>query len=423
MKRILVTSIPSWSQTSGANTYSTLLEGIPDVEIANLYTKADSPDSLVCSRYFQILEGAVVKSVFNRNVITGKEVCVRHKNQAVSPIELAEKKRYSFFSKNRLPIFLWGRELLWKLGRWNSKELDDFLDDFKPDVLMFSIESYLYFNRINNYIIKHCKPSLVIGFLWDDNFTYKQSNNISYYISRFFVRKSAVNLVKSCNKILAISPKMKRECDEFFGVNSILVTKPIRSTNVSEYKNDSIRPIRLIYTGKMIIGRNRSLVALAAAIQKINNDGQKMYLDIYTSTKLDKVDEVNLNIDGCCCVHGSIPQSQVFIEQEQSDILVFVESFTNRVARLSFSTKITDYLSSRRCILAIGPDDISSIEYLKENNAAIICNSQEEIYSQLRKIIDSPNMIKYYANNAYKCGINNHSASVISNTMRSVLEV
>ena len=33
---------------------------------------------------------------------------------------------------------------------------------------MFSIESYIYFNRINRYIIEKCKPSLVVGFLWDD---------------------------------------------------------------------------------------------------------------------------------------------------------------------------------------------------------------------------------------------------------------
>lgn len=420
MKKILVSTIPVWSQISGSNTFSTLLEGIKDVQIANIYFRAGLPDSKVGNRYFQITESNVIKSILKRNIQTGKEIescdeIARETNQSLS-----EKKRYAFFLKHRNPLFLWGRELLWKLGNWKSKELNDFLDDFHPDVFMFPIESYIYFNRINEYIIKHCKPRKVIAFWWDDNFTYKQSNKISYYISRYFVRRSAKQLMKLTTNVLAISPKMKAECDAFFSVNSIVITKPIRLTNTPIYKYNPNRPIRLLYTGSMVIGRQKSLIAIANALKIINRDSPKAYLDIFSSTILNTKDMRALNIPGSCTVKGNIPQSQVFKEQADTDILVFVESFKDKSARLSFSTKLTDYLSAHRCILAIGPDDISSIEYLRNEDAAIICTTESSILSNLKNIINTPQLITEYAEKGWSCGIRNHDGNVIKNKIRQL---
>lgn len=422
MKRILVSTIPVWSQMSGSDTFSTLLDGLKNVEIASIYFRASLPDSKVANRYFQIVEGNVIKSAFKRNIITGKEVESCNGIAVETNLSLSEKKRYSFFSKNRNPLFLWGRELLWKVGKWKSKQLDDFLDDFKPDVFLFSIESYAYFNRINEYIINRCKPQKVIVFWWDDNFTYKQSKKCSYYISRYFIRRSAKRLMKQTTDVLAICPKMKKECDSFFSVNSTIITKPLRLTEKSFYIYSSSRPIRLLYTGSMVIGRNKSLLALAKAIEKINENGQRAYLDIYSQTHLKDNDMAALNIPGSCNLKGSIPQSQVFKEQVNADILVFVESFENRIARLSFSTKITDYLSSCRCILAIGPEDISSMEYLASEDAAVTCYSYDSIYVKLKQLVDDRQLIVEYAEKGYECGQRNHSLSSVRNKLKEILE-
>jgi hypothetical protein len=92
---------------------------------------------------------------------------------------------------------------------WRTKELDDFITDFNPDVLLFPIESYFYLNRLNKYIIENHKPKKIIGYLWDDNFTYKQKPyNLAHKITRFFLRKRVSQLVAKCDTVLAISPKM-----------------------------------------------------------------------------------------------------------------------------------------------------------------------------------------------------------------------
>lgn len=419
-KHILITSIPSWNQRSGSNTFSTLFERFDSNDLANLYIRPEVPDSTVCSRYFNIREWRVVKSILKRNTITGIEVESKH----VETQELVDEQiKMTHYSKNRKRIFLWMRELAWQLGNWKSKELNEFLNDFAPEVLVFPIESYPYFNRINEYIIKKCKPKKVVGYLWDDNFTYKQCpNNVFFIIERFFLRKQVRRLVKQCSHILAISPKMKEECDKEFGVNSIIMTKPLRATSMSNYQyNGGI--IRLLYTGSLVIGRDMVMKSVAKAVDRINEDRSLMQLDIYTNTAVNEVYKDEINSYKGCKLHGAIPQSQVFVEQEHSDVLIFCESLGKgcNVARLSFSTKITDYLSSGRCIMAIGPIDNSSIEYFTNEDAALVCSCEEDIYNLLKKMIDNNGLIEEYAEKSCRCGRKNHNAETLNEKLKEII--
>jgi hypothetical protein len=420
MKNILVSSIPSWSQQTGANTFSSMLEGIDDVNISNIYFRADIPDSNVSKKYFHIIENRVIKSIFNRKIKTGEEVEASAQVN-ISDENRLEQKRYSYFSRNRNCFFLWGRELLWKLGRWKSSELDKFLDEINPDIFMLSVESYPYFNRVNEYIIKRCRPKKIIIYWWDDNFTYKQSNHLSYYISRFFIRRAAKRIMKHASNVLAISPKMKQECDSHFGVSSIVIAKPVRSSQKIEYRREESKPIRFLYTGSMVIGRQKTLISLARMLQRLNANGQKAILEIYSKTTLNKKDADALNIPGTCEIKGQISQSRVFEEQINSDVLVFVESFDDKVARLSFSTKITDYLSSGRCILAIGPQDISSMEYLNTEDAAITCFNENQLNEYVTRLVTTPELIGEYAEKAWLCGQRNHNKEHNKSILRNIL--
>lgn len=426
-RRILTSTIPAWSQRSGANTLSAILSLIPKetgVEIANIFCRAETPDSPVASRYFQILEGRVVRSVLSRSVPTGRELAPEERRPDADKELASETSRYATFTRHRNQLFLWGRELLWKLGRWHTPELDRFLDDFAPDVFFFPIESYPYFNRVNRYVIRRCRPSLVVGYLWDDNFTYKQSSSLVHRINRWITLRSVNRLVRQCDKIVAISPKMKREVDATFGVDSIILTKPIRTQSKPAYRRDPSRPIRLLYTGSLVIGRDQSLAALVSEIAKINaRGGQQFFLDIYTKTAVSDSMAGRLNVPGCSRLNPAIPQSQVFVEQENADILVFVESFTDKSARLSFSTKITDYLSANRCILAIGPRDISSIDYLSANDAALIAQTPADIAASLTRLAADPSQLTHYAEKAYACGQRNHSAESIRLRLFDILNI
>ena len=79
------------------------------------------------------------------------------------------------------------------------------------------------------------------------------------------------------------------------------------------------------------------------------------------------------------------------------------------MARLSFSTKLTDYFKSGKCILAIGDKDIAPIKYLKENDAGIVITEYQQIKDKLQKLIVQRDLIQKYGRNAFECGRKNHN--------------
>ena len=204
-KRVLVSTVGAWSDSVGSNTMSELFRAYPKDKIACLYIRSNRSDSKSCYRYYHIFEGRVMKSIFHRNVATGEEFKLGDELDNAKDLD-EEKARYSKYRQKRNWPLLIAREFVWLLGRWKTKELDKFLDDFNPEVLVCPIESYIHFNRINEYIIKR-KQTRVIGFLWDDNFTYKQQpHSWGYKIHRWWLRHSVKRLVAKCEKIVTLRP-------------------------------------------------------------------------------------------------------------------------------------------------------------------------------------------------------------------------
>lgn len=419
--RVLVCTVGAWSDTVGSNTMSELFKDYPKDKLACLYIRSNRSDSSSCNHYFHILEGRVMSSITKRNVVTGEEYWLDGKHDDNSEHD-EEKARYKKYRRKRNWFYLFAREFVWKFGHWKSKELDKFLNDFNPEVLVCPIESYIHFNRINEYIIKRKQPR-VIGFLWDDNFTYKQQpHSLGYKIHRWWLRHSVKRLVAKCEKVVALSPKMKEEADAEFGIDSVLLTKPIfDQPPFAEYTPSE--PIRMLYTGNLYVGRDETLANIVDAIKEVNKDGQKIILDVYTSTIIKKELEDRIKVDGCCLVHAPISQSEVLRLQKDADILLFLESLEQEGgdARLSFSTKITDYLCAGKCIWAVGSKHLSAIDYLEKQDAAVCCLTKESIMLALKKMISDKTIICDYAHKGWQCGHDKHDAKMITEKLNNII--
>lgn len=423
--RVLVTTVGAWSSRNGSDTMSSLMHEYGSENVAAIYIRADKSDSKSASRYLHIIEGRVIKSILHPSVTTCEEyrpgdVCITKSSDE----QLAEKVRYSVFSKHRWGLFIFVREFVWKLGHWKSKELNAFLDDYNPEVLVCPIESYIHFNTLNEYIIRRCNPK-VIGFLWDDNFTYSQDPyNFWHQIHRVWLRRSVRRLVGKCNTVFCLSPKMKVECDKEFGIESQLLTKPIFNQGLFTPYQASF-PIRILYTGKLIIGRDKAIAEVVEAVRDINRDERKVVLDIYTNTELSADEERRLSLPGCCNLHGPIPQSDVFVKQREADVLLFVESLSckRKIARLSFSTKLTDYFSAGKCIWGVGNADLGPIDYLRSEDAGLVSTDRDSIKKVIQSIVDTPSIVGEYAKKAFECGVRNHDAKVIINKLYKAIKV
>lgn len=421
--KILVFTVSSWNSRVGANTWATLLEQYGSENIANICIRDELPDSPVCSRYFCVSENKVLKSIFNRKIKTGKEIhSLQEQSQENTGDLIEHNRRYQKYRKKRSYLMLLMRECVWKIGKWKTKELNEFLDDFKPNIILHSMEGYIHLNRMIEYAIERTKAN-AIGYIWDDNFTYKQSTLLGYKIYRYFQRKSLKRLAKKTKQFFAITPKTKKEADSFFGIECRVLTKPLNCIPECTTNVDAFRPIQILYTGNLLIGRDVTLRKIVKVLKSIPNVEEKIELNIYTQTQLD---DQSLHFFNCgfCHIYSAIPQLEVLQKQKEADVLLFLEDIdgkNSKTARLSFSTKITDYLSSGKCIFAVGNKELAPIEYLKENEAALVACDQTEIEREIARILTDRYSLITYAQKAVECGLKNHNPQLIRKQLNDVI--
>lgn len=427
LPKVLVISITVWRDDSPIRTLPELFSCWDRDKVAQIYTRAGLPDNSICDRYFRIDENSVMKSVFKRKTVTGKVVENQQNHKSDSASEQAsvdaENARYAAAHRKHSWFMTLMREAVWRFGKWKSRELDDFVRDFDPDVIFVPIYPFYYMERIQTYLIKKYKKP-VVCFIADDNYTYLpcKGNPLSY-LHRFMLRRYVRREIPLCDEFFVMTPMAKREYDKLFNVDSRLLTKAI-DFDKTEYKpKKAASPIKMVYTGKLVIGRDMAMVEIARALREINKDKIRIELDIYAPDKPSKEVIEALNVPGCRLCDG-VPKDKVAAIQENADVLVFAESLSKKyryAARLSFSTKITDYFSAGRCIFALGSDEIAPIDYLKSEDAAVVVTDYKDIESALRRLCDNPELIEEYGKKAYECGKRCHSRDDVYNLFRKTL--
>ena len=418
--KVLVVGINSWIDNTGINTLINFFENWGKERLAHIYTRAKLPNTCICDTFFRISEYKVIKSIIKRRIKTGEVV---YNSESEDKASVAEKQYYG--NKHNLFLTL-ARELVWFLGKWKTKELNEFIDNYNADVIFCPMYANIYMSRLQNYIAKRTKKPVVL-YISDDNYSYKsiKKDPLSIFL-RFWLRKHQKKLFKTADKIMVISPKQKQEYDNLFNTDCVVLTKGIDYSNISFEEKTIGQPIKMVYTGKLIIGRWNSLAKIAETLGAINKDGLNMTLDIYTTDILTQEQEALLNRNGCI-VKGSLTLEDVQKVQREADILVFVESLEKKyryTARLSFSTKITDYLKSGKCIFAVGDKDIAPIDYFNKYDSAITASSYDEIKEKLIYLSQNPDKINEYAKKGFICGKENHDKEkmhqVLLNTFNQV---
>ena len=97
-----------------------------------------------------------------------------------------------------------------------------------------------------------------------------------------------------------------------------------------------------------------------------------------------------------------------------ADVLVHVESFdhnSKKTTYLSVSTKIPEYMYSRKCILAVGPKDVASVEYLIETKSGFVITSMDnqDIDNKIIDIFENVDKRNSYIEQAYLTVKQNHN--------------
>lgn len=420
--RVLVIGHNPFSDTqNNGKTLSAFFNGWPKDKIAQIYLTPDKPDYTVCERYFRITDLEVLKNFIK------KENCghiIEKESYLENEKEKLHKNKFYIFIRNlfvkRLPLMYCIRNWFWKKVKpWKKYELENWINEFKPDIVFFqSSNMYVIFDMVNDICNKFNADLFMET---TDDYVTKHFSMDPFYL--FDINKMTEKykmLVKKSKCIFAIGDMMAEEYTNRFGGNFKVAMNSIDILNdVIPYDKIQNKEVVLTYAGNLGLNRWKILYLIGKTLKKIQKEGIKAKLNIYSINKPNKKVLKKLNLENVMSFNGSLNQEQLIEVRNKSDILVHVESFDKKnkyITRLSISTKIPEYMLSERCILAVGPRDVASIKYIKDNKmGAVIDNLQSEIMKEkLREIIVNKEKRNEFIKKAKEISNERHSFDKIS---------
>ena len=391
--RILILSRTPWRKdNSFGNTYSNLFGYMQDAEIANIYLGDGLPDGDISTviSYYRISEKQIVQRLMHFN--TGKRV-----GEEVNPQYEKEKSNdhydqsFSEIKRKRWNIFFVLREIIWRFGKVDYDGLTEYVKAFDPDIIFLSFYYAAYVDRIALHIKKKMNIPMVLEAAVDIYSMKQISFDPVYWVNRLYIRSMIRKTVRRSEKLYVISEYMKTDYEKMLSIPcSVLYKSPDLSRKKFDYSpkgNDE--PLTFLYTGNISSGRWKSLGILGKTLK----DAGLGELDIYTPTPM--TDRIRQGLK-FCNVHPPVSAAEVVNLQNEADVLVHAESFSLRdklEVRYSISTKVMDYISDQRCILAIGPRDIASMSFLNERGLALCAFCVEEIADLVNMIRDDRSII------------------------------
>lgn len=425
MKILLITN-ENWNDIiSGNNFFKNWFEGREDIEIRIISTDEGKPYNKVVTKYFQITDKMMFKSLLGPKAGNYFELSFSEMEKHPQTQSFATTSKFYSFMKSisGTPIRLL-REFIWVTGRYNKPLLKKFIDDFNPDIV-FSPHLFSWKIRRLERLIKKYTNAPMVAFAGDAEVSLKvKSYSPLFWINRILLNQAFKKHLKNYNHYITLTDLHAEEYKTKYNISVSSLYKGALFPNQYKLKipND---PIRLVYAGRLYCNRWKTLGEIGKTIKELNSESTKIILEIYSQDKLSKRQMKILNEKNFIFLKGSISTDDLQEIYQKSDIALHVESLDkkNRLkTRLSFSTKIVDLMASSCAILTIAWKNHAGYKYLYENDAAFCASSYSEILPLLEKIIKFPELIQIYADKALKCGQQNHNLYKIQEQLNQILK-
>ena len=415
--RVLLITDEIWNdRVFGNNVLQNWFEGMPDVEIAQICATPGRPFNTVCTRYFQLTDAMMLRSLLGPKA--GRAFTTSIETMAQKPQMrnyIAESKFYTFMKKiSGSPVKL-ARELLWNIGRLDRKALDKFVSNFNPDVVFCPRLLTWKLMRLEKAVAKITRAPF-IAFTGDDEASFKEyCFDPLFWLNRFAFHKALAKHSKLYSHYFMHSADQVEEYRKDYGVSASTLFKC--GSFPERFSPKPIRePIRMIYAGRLYCNRWKSLAEIGKALRVINQDRERIVLDIYTQDILTDEQSIVLSPENFIFLKGSVNQQQLRDVYKNADIALHVESLDKKfrlATRVSFSTKIIDLMASTCAILAVCWEQHTGYKYLKDNDAAFCIGDYTDLLPTLTNICNNPSLIQEYAQKAYECGKKNHAKTKI----------
>lgn len=395
--KILVLSLNAWNVcNSTGNTLSNLYSELGETDVvANIYCRDENIDNTICEHYYKITEKDIISNIITPKKC-GKEFYYNAENTHTVINKNTSQINYNLLRKYRFTSLLLLRELIWHIPVWKNRKLKHFLLSFNPDIIYMHGHYNCYMHRLLHYC-NSITGAKVVMYWADDMYGRKSKAPLSFFYESLLRRRFRESILLS-SLLLGGSLQLCDEYSRIFGKQFVPFFKECKRIQYDENKIIG-NPLTIVYAGNLLFGREGIMVELVKAIARVNNQSlsHQFQLKVFSNTTPSVKSLAYLDDGQNSIFMGCRPYSEVCVEMDKSDLVLFIEAFDKKSiksTRLSFSTKIIDCMQSTAGILAIGPAKIASIDYINKNNLGYVITDVTKIDNKLAYLADNSEMIK-----------------------------
>lgn len=390
--------------------------------VGELYFHAEIPTCRQFSHYFRVTDSDVLKSILFRNSC-GKVF----QPQEVEPDRITPRadggilKKVYNRGRRRTPMTYILRNLVWTLGAWESPDMNAWIEEFAPDVIFFASGDYSFAYRVALRLSKKRNIPLVVCCV-DDYYLHNRnaSSLLGCWQHKRFMKVVGETMERaSC--IMTINDKMSREYTALFGKKcyTLYTGTEQKIPPLPDEEKEGIS-----YLGNLSFDRNHQLVDVGRALKRLSTPEKSLWLDVYSGEKDPEILKV-LTPENGIRFHGAVSAERVSEIIAKSLAIIHTEAFdeeNKQRVMYSTSTKIAESLASGTCLIAYGPAEVASMEYLIENDAAVVITAPEQLEEKLRSVLADAGLRKGVTANALKLAEKNHRLELVSQTVRTAVE-
>lgn len=390
MRKVLLVSNNALSlKKNNGKTLNSLFAHWETGNIAHVYFNDEVAESLVVKHGYKFLGRDNLVSLLTFGLLGGGRVV--NISDGDSPQSTLSTGRFDWLRRLINSNFE-ALKLLFRDGvyckSYTNKRLNSWVDRFQPDCIFLVCGNNCFPIDLVRRISKEKNIPVHIYITDDYVLSGKSVGWLSGYQNARLVSRYVL-LLKEAKDVFVISDYMalayldvfRRECKTL--INCSLVSPYLECADSAITKDVLV----MTYAGGLHLGRAAALVELANMVNIIADEkGLRVRLDVYSSGGLTERIKNSLVMSGVNYC-GSLSWDELQLRLAVSDFLLHIESFAPEYinkTRYSLSTKIPEYLSTGKCVIAFGPEEVASIKFIRDNCLGAVIH---DVYAEGRAVL------------------------------------
>ncbi len=422
MKVLIISHNPLTKQSNMGITFQSLFAAFSREELCQLYVYPTLPDEESCNSFYRITDKDALKSVLTRKT-PGREITSDMIRPGHGAFENANDESLYRSRKNKSALRRIGRDLIWKLSGWYSRDLKRWLQKEKPDRIFVApgVAKFIYDIALK---ISNKMKIPIVTYICDEYYFVNRPDSVFERLRLRLLQNKIEALMANTSHLVAISKEIQQSYAEKFGVDSTVIMTGAGGSIANEPKVTEC-PDTISYFGNIRCNRFMSLVQIGKALEQYNkNNGSNCRLKIYSFEKDSEILGLFSDIN-CVELHQAVTGDAFREVFSQSQLLLHTEAFDEKSVdsvKNSISTKIADSLASGIPLLAYGPEEVASMQHLKRNDSALTAFSREMLPELLEIAFNDSSACRQAAQRGLETARIYHDPVAVTKSLRHILE-